>query len=99
MPTRDRIPPRGPARDAYLTRKYGITQADFEAMLRDQDKRCAICRRSVSRSSHWAIDHDHFSNLVRGVVCRDCNLLLGYAEDDVEMLQAAVDYLRREKRR
>jgi hypothetical protein len=40
-----------------------------------------------------SIDHCHESGKIRGLLCKDCNLILGWVKDDIKRLQAMVDYL------
>lgn len=55
---------------------------------------CEICDRDLDRDAvHF--DHDHASGILRGMLCRDCNLLLGNARDEVPTLEAAIRYLHR----
>lgn len=73
---------------------YGITAAEYAAKLAEQDGRCAICR-GVPRSKRLAVDHNHKTGAVRGLLCKRCNHdLLGAAHDSIEMLERAVGYLR-----
>jgi hypothetical protein len=51
---------------------------------------CDICGR---RTGRMAIDHCHDSNRVRGLLCKDCNLILGWVNDDPARLRALADYL------
>ena len=71
----------------------GVT---YDSLLALQGGRCAICRR-VPRTKRLAIDHDHKTGLVRGLLCpgeRGCNHgLLGSAHDDANILAAAYWYL------
>jgi hypothetical protein len=57
-------------------RRYGLTQADVDAMAIAQGQRCLICRRKVE----LVIDHDHTTGRVRGLICGQCNTLLGWLE-------------------
>jgi hypothetical protein len=41
------------------------------------------------------VDHDHATGVVRGVLCWNHNVLLGYAADDPMLLRKAADYLER----
>lgn len=50
---------------------------------------CATCG-SVER---LCIDHDHATGRVRGLLCNDCNLSLGYAKDSIETLKNLIKYL------
>ncbi len=73
----------------------GITEAEYNAMLTAQDHRCAICRtdKPWTRSGVWAVDHDHATGKVRGLLCHSCNLGLGKFNDDIETLLAAAEYV------
>jgi hypothetical protein len=39
------------------------------------------------------LDHEHSTNLARGFLCHHCNLIIGHAHDDPEILKAAAQYL------
>ena len=79
-------------RRAYLKREYGITPAQFDAMLVSQGGACAICRETDPGKT-WCVDHDHLSGAVRGILCWHCNVGLGHFRDDALALLAAVEYL------
>lgn len=83
-------------RERHLTRKYGITLNDYNAMFDAQDGRCAICRRSQKRALD--VDHCHASGRVRGLLCTNCNRLIGHAGDSEDRLASAIAYLRRSNR-
>lgn len=57
-------------------KRYGLTQSDLDAMAARQGHRCALCRRRVE----LVIDHDHVTGRVRGLICGQCNTLLGWLE-------------------
>lgn len=73
-----------------LAKKYGMSPADVEQMLLEQDGKCAICRK-VLLNPH--VDHDHTTGEVRGLLCYLCNLGIGLLQEDVENLQNAITYL------
>lgn len=52
--------------------RYGLTTAQYDQMLDRQDGRCAICRRQP-RTKRLAVDHDHETGHVRGLLCDRCN--------------------------
>ncbi|MDT0277031.1 endonuclease VII domain-containing protein [Blastococcus goldschmidtiae] len=79
----------GGARTYHLTRRYGITAAEAEHMLRQQNGVCAICR--TAPAAH--VDHDHSTGKVRALLCFNCNGGLGQFRDDPAALQAAVFYV------
>jgi hypothetical protein len=73
---------------------YGITLADIEEILRQQNYRCPICGKLIEIGRRSAgVDHDHQTGQIRGILCYQCNLILGYAQDNKMILQKAIDYL------
>jgi hypothetical protein len=83
---------RWAAREYLLRRKYGLTPDAFDALLRAQGGKCTICR-SVLEMTSLHVDHCHDSGLVRGLLCRSCNVGLGHFRDDPLLLQRAARYL------
>ena len=88
--------------------KYGLSQDDCLWMLKEQNYQCKICgreikeradkaedrrRSSTSRDDRIIVDHDHKTMRVRGMLCNNCNLVLGHAMDDVTILNSAIRYL------
>lgn len=85
-------------RDAVVRRVYGITLADYESMLEDQDHSCAICgKTSDEEGQRLAIDHCHSTSKVRGVLCSNCNKALGLFNDNPDLLCNAAEYLSKYK--
>jgi hypothetical protein len=78
-------------------KRYQITDADFNAMWEAQDGCCAICKVKLQprgRSKHSAaIDHNHKTSVVRGILCRGCNHGIGSLGDSPSVLIAAARYL------
>ncbi len=72
-------------------RKYGLTSEALAELLAKQGGRCAICPRSIVEGFH--VDHDHETNVVRGLLCGACNRGLGIFGDDSALLRLAADYL------
>jgi hypothetical protein len=78
-------------RSRKLKRRYGISAAEYDALLTRQGGVCAICRkRSKER---LCVDHCHLTGTIRGLLCRKCNTALGYLKDDQASLVAALAYL------
>jgi hypothetical protein len=73
---------------------YGIDAETFDRMVAEQNGRCAICMIKAK----LCIDHDHDTGLVRGLLCHQCNVMLGNARDNILILQAGCRYLRRASR-
>lgn len=63
--------------------RYKLKIADWEAMFEAQGRACAICRSTETRGSNWHTDHSHATGEVRGILCHDCNLALGYYEKTI----------------
>lgn len=62
------------ARDSYLRRKYGITLEKYRVMLESQDGKCDVCRKPQSNfTKSFAVDHNHRTGQVRGLLCSYCN--------------------------
>ena len=89
----------------WAWKKQGIVEFStdrYEQMHKDQDGRCAICRCEIrlygkNRADGDAcVDHDKASGLVRGLLCRRCNLGLGFLGDRAECLASATAYLEKE---
>ena len=74
-----------------IARAYGISFAQYEALLRQQGNACAICHRSfenmLRRSIH--VDHDHVTKEVRGILCNVCNQHLAPLESNWRELAEA----------
>lgn len=76
-----------------LEKTYGIDAAEYDRLYRLQGGRCAICRNE-SRSIRFAVDHDHQTGAVRGLLCKRCNHdLLGGGHDSIDLLWRAISYL------
>ena len=84
----------------HLKYKYGVTEEQLMKTLKEQNNACAICEETLpdllvyeNRRRGYAIDHNHDSGKFRGVLCTNCNSLLGMAKDNKSILQAAINYL------
>lgn len=63
-------------------------------MIEQQEGRCGICGGLPDgKWERLAVDHDHATNQVRGLLCTNCNLILGNAQDNTEILERAINYL------
>lgn len=75
-----------------LYRHYKISHADYNAMLAAQSGVCAVCG-SAPNGKRLFVDHDHATGRVRGLLCHCCNMALGYAKEDINILLALARYL------
>lgn len=80
---------------------YGINLEEKARLFEQQGGCCAICK--TQQSKQWHTDHDHYVELtqkrivIRGILCNSCNLLLGHAKDDENILLSAIHYLKLNK--
>lgn len=76
-----------------------MSEEDYNAMLELQEDACAICRepetlkRDDGSEQLLAVDHDHKTGRVRGLLCARCNTALGLLRDDVKAIERAIEYL------
>lgn len=85
-----------------LRQRYALTPEAYYAILESQGGVCAICK-SPPGDKRLAVDHDHgccpgektCGECIRGLLCDTCNWWLGLIDDNLAMLEAAEQYLRR----
>lgn len=79
----------------HLMMRYGITQHEYEKMLLAQDNKCAVCgtNKPGGPGGVFAVDHNHKTGKVRGLLCSSCNTALGLLKDNKETLCSAITYL------
>ena len=61
-------------------------------MYNSQNKCCKICCRHIDLENS-AIDHNHITGHIRGLLCTTCNRALGLFKDSPKILESALDYL------
>lgn len=81
--------------------RYGLTSIDRETLLDEQNNRCLICSEEIKftgkrgpRANDAVVDHDHETGRVRGIVCSNCNSLLGLIDKkkiDLEKVKAYLE--------
>lgn len=86
-------------RASRLRYLYGVEPEVYDELWSLQEGLCAICKNPETRIirgtlSQLAVDHNHVTGEIRGLLCSDCNLGLGKFHDDAMLLQAALDYLK-----
>lgn len=82
---------------------------DFIKIYDEQNCRCYICNRELIPHSPKMVivdrkkicevaclDHNHITGEVRGILCQDCNALLGYAKDNIDILKKSIIYLQKQ---
>lgn len=76
-------------RAGHLKRKYGMTEAERDAMVTEQFGICCICLEAPAEH----VDHDHGTGRVRGVLCFSCNAALGQLKDRPDVIRRAAAYV------
>ena len=77
-------------REAQLKSTYGISNEDYKKLYTEQNGCCKICNIFVEVLD---VDHCHFTNIVRGLLCHNCNVAIGHLKDNPLLLLRAADYL------
>jgi len=82
-------------RHKAMRTKYGLEPHEFEGLLEAQGSKCVICSDHLAVSKgKYAIDHNHDTGSVRGVLCVPCNAAIGLLKDNPKIIDAASAYLR-----
>ena len=83
-------------RNFTLLRKYGITIEQYEKIFDKQCGKCAICGLTAENNKKaLAVDHCHSTNTVRGLLCNNCNVAIGFLGDSVKKAKKAIAYLKK----
>lgn len=79
-------------RNRHTTTTFGVSTEQYNELLAKQQNRCAICVEE-NGAPLLAIDHNHKTGEIRGLLCADCNAGLGRFHDNTLYLERAMDYL------
>lgn len=84
---------------AMNLKKYGLTPEEYDVLLESQNGACAACRapergRNQFGPVRLAVDHDHTTGRIRGLLCMGCNRALGLLNDNAERVKQLADYRR-----
>lgn len=72
---------------------YGLTKDQYEALYKAQGGTCYICQRATGKRKKLAVDHDHKTGYVRGLLCSPCNNILAHLRDDKDAAHRVFVYL------
>jgi hypothetical protein len=76
-------------------KEHGLTLDQYDVIFNKQNGKCVICGRHQSELKlTLAVDHDHISGKVRGLLCNTCNRGIGYLHDDINLLEKAIQYIK-----
>lgn len=83
------------SRQRRLDKGFGITPEEYQRIKDHQGGMC-ICGTWTGYNGNTrplSVDHDHKTGLVRGLLCKHCNDLLGRVKDDPQYFTRMVEYL------
>ncbi len=81
-----------------IRRKYGISADEYDAMMRKQEFKCAICSTAFSGTTgplSPCVDHNKITGKNRDLLCRHCNFAIGLAGENVSVLHRMINYIDR----
>jgi hypothetical protein len=90
---------RSEERRSYkLTKKFGITAAEYDVKLAEQNHKCAICRKPEKvmvkgKIKRLAVDHRKEPFQVRGLLCNNCNRALGLLFENIRTMLRMIKYV------
>ncbi len=77
-----------------ILKKFNLTPEEYDKRLSEQNNSCEICGDHKSKfKQSFPVDHCHETGKIRGIICCNCNRLLGAAKDNIEILQKSIEYL------
>lgn len=83
------------AQEYALIRSFGITGEQYLELLEKQGGCCALCKKTPEKEGQrLAVDHDHKTGEVRGILCRYCNHRVIGRHRDEDLLRRMADYIR-----
>lgn len=93
---RDRYNKKNPTkmREAHLKFTFNVTLEQYEVMMVEQNRVCKICALPAESGKNLHIDHDHKTGEIRGLLCGKCNMGLGLFNDNYELINKAIEYLK-----
>lgn len=84
-------------RQADLRKHFDITLEEYNKISELQQDVCAICRRKCLSGNNLAVDHDHETDVIRGLLCDKCNGALGMLEENEDIIWNMLEYLKKHK--
>lgn len=90
-------------KDKNLFWHFGITLAQYSKMLAAQNNVCKICKNPETFKNtkgivkHLAVDHNHTTNKIRGLLCQSCNHALGFIKENFEHALNLAKYIQEDQ--
>ena len=84
------------SRNSARRRRFALLGADVAKLYDMQNNLCAICK-SPEKHKRFALDHNHVTGKVRGLLCQQCNMAIGLLKDDPKIVRAAAEYIQKKE--
>lgn len=79
----------------HLKSKYNMTLEKYNQMFEDQRGVCAVCGVPAGDlKRNLAVDHNHRTGKIRGLLCFACNSLIGRIEKNPLLIPTMMKYIR-----
>lgn len=79
-----------------LRKKFNMSEAEYFTKYEQQNNGCAICKKPKSTSGRFlAVDHNHKTLEIRGLLCNECNTALGLLNENPDLMQNMIDYIKK----
>lgn len=79
--------------NAAICRRYGLSLEQYVSLIERAAGRCESCGRELGAGRYKHVDHCDTTGAVRGMICRSCNIMLGFAKHDLTILTRAIGYI------
>jgi hypothetical protein len=77
-----------------IAKRYNLTLEQYADLKNEYNNKCAICGKTC-KNKRLCVDHDHKTGKIRGMLCHLCNRGLGHFQDNPELLDKAINYLKK----
>ena len=88
-------------RKNFIKRTYGLSWEEYELMYNKHEGRCAVCKiflqlapKQDDRDQSACIDHNHSTGEIRGLLCRRCNIAIGFFDENTDRMLNAAAYIK-----
>ena len=86
-------------REAYLKNRYNLTTEEYNKRVEQQNNKCAICGNEEKNTFkgnvvYLSVDHNHKTDKIRELLCKDCNVSLGNLNEDISLFYKCIKYLK-----
>ena len=84
-----------------VLKKHKISADDYNELVLSQNNLCKICGKEETKKSRTkgeicrlALDHNHDTGKIRGLLCHHCNAAIGHLKEDIQLFHNAIEYLK-----